>query len=486
MELIWYRICSNVGWDAIAGGIRGKGTSRVFSNKRASPPTLSMWPCKTKYSYTSNNKYLLGYLLTNLFPTPPMKLKLRLQIGGRLLIANHLDESNYLPNRNSEKLIKYDLISLGCSLKLVLYSAPFTMRPSGPRPTVSVRFYTGACFLHQRSRAGVTKRNRRARTRDPPTHAPTQPTNQPTNHRNGACRASEAPRQEQCKLQTVRHLLLLFSPLLPIPPLMKDAASVPSCGQADGSGRGPAICLLSHQLLLLLLFLLRFFGLFSLLISSPICFCIPKLLVSSLWISCDLEQTLFLGFEGAGWTTDNWSVGLVIQPAHDSLFSSPLFHHTSSGCMEANCCSSGCFRFGRRRNARTDPDNKPATGTGTTVFKRFSRERSLGFTLEDVNNKASHKAGRQAAKSPLTQYCPPCDDRPTATTVVVGLADSKQHPIKELRGGPAKVSDFCTHHQPLRKMIVKETHHVVRSEVSMFFLLCNSPPFAPWVLAVMS
>jgi hypothetical protein len=109
-----------------------------------------------------------------------MKLKLRLQIGGRLLIANHLDESNYLPNRNSEKLIKYDLISLGCSLKLVLYSAPFTMRPSGPRPTVSVRFYTGACFLHQRSRAGVTKRNRRARTRDPPTHAPTQPTNQPT------------------------------------------------------------------------------------------------------------------------------------------------------------------------------------------------------------------------------------------------------------------------------------------------------------------
>jgi hypothetical protein len=132
--------------------------------------------------------------------------------------------------------------------------------------------------------------------------------------------------------------------------------------------------------------------------------------------------------------------------------------------MEANCCGSGCFRFGRRRNTRTDPDNKPATGTGSTVFKRFSRERSLGFTLEDVNNKASHKAGRQAAKSPLTQYCPPCDDRPTTTTVVVGLADSKQHPIKELRGDPAKVSDFCAHHQPLRKMIVKETHHVVRSE----------------------
>jgi hypothetical protein len=44
-----------------------------------------------------------------------------------------------------------------------------------------------------------------------------------------------------------------------------------------------------------------------------------------------LEHTLFLGFEGADWATDNWSFGLVIEPAHDSLFSSPLFHHTSWG-----------------------------------------------------------------------------------------------------------------------------------------------------------
>ncbi len=33
------------------------------------------------------------------FPTSPIKLKLRLQIGGRLIIATHLDQSNYLANQ---------------------------------------------------------------------------------------------------------------------------------------------------------------------------------------------------------------------------------------------------------------------------------------------------------------------------------------------------------------------------------------------------
>ncbi len=33
---------------------------------------------------------------TNFFPIPPIKLKLGLQIDERLLIATHLDQSNYL------------------------------------------------------------------------------------------------------------------------------------------------------------------------------------------------------------------------------------------------------------------------------------------------------------------------------------------------------------------------------------------------------
>jgi hypothetical protein len=33
------------------------------------------------------------------FPTPHIKLELQLQIGGRLVIATHLEQSNYLANQ---------------------------------------------------------------------------------------------------------------------------------------------------------------------------------------------------------------------------------------------------------------------------------------------------------------------------------------------------------------------------------------------------
>ncbi len=39
-------------------------------------------------------------LVLYVFPTPPIKLELGLQIGGRLLIATHLNQSNYLANEH--------------------------------------------------------------------------------------------------------------------------------------------------------------------------------------------------------------------------------------------------------------------------------------------------------------------------------------------------------------------------------------------------
>ncbi len=55
------------------------------------------------------------YLLT-FFPTPPIKLKLGLQVHERLLIATHLDESNYLTNQKQGAVNKYDLsVSIDCS-----------------------------------------------------------------------------------------------------------------------------------------------------------------------------------------------------------------------------------------------------------------------------------------------------------------------------------------------------------------------------------
>ncbi len=53
---------------------------------RASPEVLSMWPWKNVSH------------IPVLVPIQPIKLKLGLQIGGRLLIATHLDQSNYVDN----------------------------------------------------------------------------------------------------------------------------------------------------------------------------------------------------------------------------------------------------------------------------------------------------------------------------------------------------------------------------------------------------
>jgi hypothetical protein len=44
---------------------------------------------------------------TNFFPTPPIKVKLGVLVGGRLLLATHLDQSNYLAIQGAVN--KYDL-----------------------------------------------------------------------------------------------------------------------------------------------------------------------------------------------------------------------------------------------------------------------------------------------------------------------------------------------------------------------------------------
>jgi hypothetical protein len=58
----------------------------------ASPALLSMRSCKN----ISHFQVLVIYL----FATLPIKLKLGLQISGRLLKAIHLEQSNYLANQN--------------------------------------------------------------------------------------------------------------------------------------------------------------------------------------------------------------------------------------------------------------------------------------------------------------------------------------------------------------------------------------------------
>jgi hypothetical protein len=64
---------------------------------RASPAVLSMWPCQ--------NISHIQVLVTYFFPTPPIELKLGLQIGGKLLIG-YVD---YLANQKQGAVNKHDL-----------------------------------------------------------------------------------------------------------------------------------------------------------------------------------------------------------------------------------------------------------------------------------------------------------------------------------------------------------------------------------------
>jgi hypothetical protein len=68
---------------------------------RASPPMLTTLPnsfSHPSFSYGQNVSHI-QVLVTIAFSTPPIKLKLGLQVRERLLIATHLDQSNYLPNQ---------------------------------------------------------------------------------------------------------------------------------------------------------------------------------------------------------------------------------------------------------------------------------------------------------------------------------------------------------------------------------------------------
>jgi hypothetical protein len=68
---------------------------------RASPAGLTIWPWE--------NISHIQVLVTYFFPTPPISLKMGLQIGGGLLIATHLDQSKYLANQKQGAVNKCDL-----------------------------------------------------------------------------------------------------------------------------------------------------------------------------------------------------------------------------------------------------------------------------------------------------------------------------------------------------------------------------------------
>jgi hypothetical protein len=73
------------------------------STRRRTPAVYTRYPhCQiisTSAQYDPAKIFLASKFSYYSFPTPPIKLKLGLQTGGRLLITTHLDQSNYLANQ---------------------------------------------------------------------------------------------------------------------------------------------------------------------------------------------------------------------------------------------------------------------------------------------------------------------------------------------------------------------------------------------------
>jgi len=87
---------------------------------------LSMWP-------STNVFHIQVLVIYYFFPTPPIKLILRQQIGGGLLIANHLDQSLWCANRRKQwAAVRSYLLHSFVEVHSVVFAAPFT----GHRNTV--------------------------------------------------------------------------------------------------------------------------------------------------------------------------------------------------------------------------------------------------------------------------------------------------------------------------------------------------------------
>jgi hypothetical protein len=68
----------------------------VFGDAR---PHLSWKSITSSAHYVTAKIFLASKFSYLLFPNPPLKLKLALQKGWKLLIGTHLDQSNYLANQ---------------------------------------------------------------------------------------------------------------------------------------------------------------------------------------------------------------------------------------------------------------------------------------------------------------------------------------------------------------------------------------------------
>ncbi len=135
-----------------------------------------------------------------------------------------------------------------------------------------------------------------------------------------------------------------------------------------------------------------------------------------------------------------------------------FWFYLCKGNMATDCCECCCFFFLRH-------NTKEPEATTPNLYKHSSKERLLAFSVDQEDRLLTHSASQHGAKSTFNNYCLPSDNNASISTDFSKSMLSTMDPFKEWRGSWkfSRLDNTCEIRTP--HMLVKETHHVVRSEV---------------------
>jgi len=127
--------------------------------------------------------------------------------------------------------------------------------------------------------------------------------------------------------------------------------------------------------------------------------------------------------------------------------------------MATDCCECCCFFF--LRHNRKEPE-----ATTPNLYKHSSEERLLAFSVDQEDRLLTHSASQHGAESTFNNYSLPSDNNASISTDFSKSMLPTMDPFKEWRGSWkfSRLDNTCENHTP--HMLVKETHHVVRTEDS--------------------
>ncbi len=155
-------------------------------------------------------------------------------------------------------------------------------------------------------------------------------------------------------------------------------------------------------------------------------------------------------------------------------FCTLFWFYLCKGNMATDCCECCCFFF--LRHNRKEPE-----ATTPNLYKHSSEERLLAFSVDQEDRLLTHSASQHDAKSTFNNYGLPSDNNASISTDFSKSMLLTMDPFKEWRGSWkfSQLDNTCENDTP--HMLVKETHHVVRSEVWLFVFLQHKSPYCTYI-----